>query len=253
MKTKLIRMVTSDNLRFDGLLYEPENKTNKVVIHVHGTSSDFYRTEYFETMSEKYTNAGYAFLTFNNRGSGREYHFKTVKDGKIGPSVEIGSRNEIFEDCEIDIQAAIDFVKTKGLHEIVLQGHSYGCNKVIWYTLENDFCGKIILLAPCDIYNQALKKSAIERKARDVNNVDMFRYRDNVVSPKLAKITNDLLVEIGTVDKYIRCDDVHGCIDYLQRAFSNSKVTGHLIENANHNFNGCEEKLVENLIEWLAR
>jgi len=241
-------MVTSDNLRLDGLLYEPEIKTNKVIIHVHGTSSDFYRTEYIETMSEEFTKAGYAFLTFNNRGSGLEYSFKRVVDRKIGKSIPIGSRNEIFEDCEIDIQTAIDFGKNMGFTEIILQGHSYGCNKVIWYALEKDFKGEIILLAPVDVKRA---DSKTKRKARNDENMDMFRYRDKVVSPRFANISGNILIEIGTDDKYIPHNNVQECIDYLAKAFSNAKVTGHIIENANHNYHGYENELVRNIVGWL--
>ena len=246
-------MVTSDNLRLDGLLYEPDTKTNKVIVHVHGTSSDFYRTEYFEAMSAEYTNQGYAFLTFNNRGSGLEYCFKTITNGKIGKSIPIGSRNEIFEDCAIDIQTAIDFAKNKGFNEIVLQGHSYGCNKVIWYALEKNFNSKIVLLAPCDICNIEKKENNKTRNAHDSNNFDMFHYRDQVIPQRFKNITGEILVEIGTSDDSIRHDNVQECIDYLQKAFSNTNVQGHIIKNANHNYHGYEKELVKNILGWLSK
>jgi len=252
MKTQIIRMVTSDTLRLDGLFYEPIVKSNKCIIHVHGTSSDFYRTEYFEEMSSQFTENGFAFLTFNNRGSGLEYSFKTIVDGKIGKSIPIGSRNETFEDCVIDIQTAVEFAKSKGYTEIILQGHSYGCNKVIWYALEKDFAGKIILLAPCDIAD-IKRKSAQGRvawKSRNSENVNMFRYRDKTFMTRLSNLKNQIIIQIGTNDAFID-QPIQECIDYLNTAFQNAKLTCHIINDANHNYHGHEKELVSNLTTWI--
>ena len=234
MKANIIRMETPDNLRLDGILYQPEYKTNKVIIHVHGTSSDFYRTRYFETLSAEYTKNGYAFLTFNNRGSGNGYSFIQEKNGKRIGGVVIGSQNEIFEDCVIDIQTAIDFARKQGFNEIVLQGHSYGCNKVTYYALEKKCDGKIILLAPCDVADisrPTSKDKVRDWKANNPENLNMFRYKDKTFMSALSKIKNNILVEIGTADEYISQENKQECIDYLVTAFKNAKVTGHLIKD----------------------
>ena len=38
-----------------------------------------------------------------------------------------------FTDCLLDIEGAINYAKEKGYKDIILEGHSYGCNKVIYY------------------------------------------------------------------------------------------------------------------------
>lgn len=247
MKTNLIRFTTSDGLRLDGILYAPNKKTNKCVIHVHGTSSDFYRTKYVDTFAPKFTKSGWALLTFNNRGSGSNYKFyKENEKGEITERVKIGSTDEIFEDCEIDIQAAIDFAKTKGFDELVLQGHSYGCNKVIWYAINNKTVGKIILLAPCDVMSVPNN-----RKAKNPANIDMFRYRDKVAPASLTKIKHDILIEIGACDEYIIQKDKKECIDYLTKTFKSSKVTGHIAADTNHNYDGKYAETANNIVTWL--
>ena len=47
----------------------------------------------------------------------------------------------------------INWVKNKWYNEILLEWHSYGCNKVLYYYnyTKDDCIKKIVLLAPCDI------------------------------------------------------------------------------------------------------
>jgi len=235
MNTTLVRFITKDNLRLDGLLWYPTKPTTRVIIHVHGTAGNFYENLFLDTMHTEFTAKGWAFLAFNNRGANDE-----------------GAQTEIFEDCETDIVAAIEFCKKQGFTEIVLQGHSYGCNKVTWYALQTGFAGKIVLLAPCDMV--AIKREAGETnhcwKARDDKNLDMFRYGNKTIMPELAKIKNDILVEMGTNDPHI-AQDKRDCIKLITKSFPNARVTGHIIADADHSYRGFEEDLVRNITTWL--
>ena len=40
---------------------------------------------------------------------------------------------EMFDNCVEDLQAYVDFAKEQGYKKIILGGHSYGCNKVVYY------------------------------------------------------------------------------------------------------------------------
>lgn len=53
----------------------------------------------------------------------------------------------------------MNWVKAKGYNEIILEGHSYGCNKVLYYYKhkKDDKIKKIVLLAPCDIPSEGKK------------------------------------------------------------------------------------------------
>ena len=57
---------------------------------------------------------------------------------------------EIFEDCIYDIDLAIETAKEKGYKRIILLGHSYGCNKVIYYYYKKqpNILGVILASAP---------------------------------------------------------------------------------------------------------
>ena len=68
MKQQLVRIKSIDGIEMAGNLYEPEEKTNKIVIHVHGLNGNFYENNFIDNISKSYTDKGYAFLPFNNRG-----------------------------------------------------------------------------------------------------------------------------------------------------------------------------------------
>ena len=56
-----------DKVELFGLLHKPENKTDEVVISVHGMQSNcFKRRE--DILSKEINKAGIAYFAFNNRG-----------------------------------------------------------------------------------------------------------------------------------------------------------------------------------------
>lgn len=57
-----------------------------------------------------------------------------MKDGSFK---RCGCMYELFEDCIYDIDLAIQTAKDKGYKRIILLGHNYGCNKVIYYFYKN--------------------------------------------------------------------------------------------------------------------
>lgn len=189
-------------------------------------------------------------MAFNNRGAGIDFDVRREINGRYDKAIVIGANNEIFEDCLIDIGAAIDFAKSKGYSEIVLMGHSYGCNKIVYYALEKGFTGDLILLAPCDI--QDITNCAGDTwKAKRVGNFDLFKYRNGELVPALSKIKSSVLVQIGSDDKHIYQNNTQDCINYLMRAFKNAKVSGQIIKGASHCYNGFEAELGKNVANWL--
>ena len=64
MNQKLIKMKTSDNIELQGLLYTPTNKTNKVVVFIHGLGDDFYKKSFLDYLARSFTENGYAFFPF---------------------------------------------------------------------------------------------------------------------------------------------------------------------------------------------
>ena len=154
MKQELVRINSIDNIEQPGILYTPDDNTTKIVIHVHGLNGNFYENRFLDTLAKTYTYNNYAFLTFNNRG--RDFITELLKGNDF---TIIGGSLERFKDCILDIEGVINWVKNKGYQEIVLEGHSYGCNKVLYYynKKRDNTIKKIVLLAPCDIPAEAKK------------------------------------------------------------------------------------------------
>lgn len=148
MKQELVRINSIDGIQLPGILYTPESNSKRIVIHIHGLNGNFYENNFLDEISKSYTNRGYAFLTFNNRGRGFISEFWRGTE-----CVVIGSSLEKFKECILDIEGVLNYAKENGYEEIVLEGHSYGCNKVLYYynQKKDKNVKKIVLLAPCDI------------------------------------------------------------------------------------------------------
>jgi len=151
LKGELVRFTTSDNLELQGILYEPQNKTDKAVIHIHGWTGNFYENVFIEYIAQACLSKGYAFLSFNTRGAGFVQEFLRKSENTV-EYIKIGGSLEKFEDCLIDIKAAISFLKIEGFSEFILEGHSTGCQKALYYSHKSNDRGikGLIFLEPAD-------------------------------------------------------------------------------------------------------
>lgn len=141
---RLVQFETEDGLRLNGCLAETGSDTT--IVHVHGKGGNFYENKFVKIMFEAYSSEGFNFLSFNNRG--HSSYVEAYKDGEI---VYIGAAVETFEDCLLDLRAAEQFARTLG-SRVVFQGHSFGCEKIMYYSLHVNPNLELILLSPCDGY-----------------------------------------------------------------------------------------------------
>ena len=162
LKGELVRITTKDELELPGLLYEPGKRTTYALIHVHGWNGNFYENKFIDFIARESVANGHAFLTFNNRGTG--FIVDLIRRKRKVEYVKIGGSVEKFEDCIIDIKAAVDFLNKRGYKKIILQGHSTGCQKIAFYQYRtNDQRVKgLIELAPVD--DVALVKRLLGKK-----------------------------------------------------------------------------------------
>lgn len=278
MNQELVRINSIDGIEQVGILYTPNDITDKIVIHVHGLNGNFYENKFLDILSKVYTDKKYAFLTFNNRG--KDYISEFTRGDE---SVIIGGSLERFKDCLLDIQGVINWVREKGYKEIILEGHSYGCNKVLYYynNTEDKSIKKIVLLAPCDITLEAKKflseeeyKKAKEESTRLVNENkekelidfsimangkisagtyyydflpggenDFIRYSDgkNGESSILNSIDIPVLIVFGNVDECVLTQPIDIVESYLNNNISNCNIQ--IIDGANHSYTGKYEEL----------
>lgn len=278
MKQELVRINSMDEIEQPGILYIPDKTTDKIVIHVHGLNGNFYENRFLDTLAKSYTDKGYAFLTFNNRG--KDFIAELLKGNDY---TIIGGSLERFKDCILDIDGVVNWVKEKGYKEIILEGHSYGCNKVLYYYnhRKDDSIKKIVLLAPCDIpsegkkflseeeYNKAKEESTRlvqENKENELIDFsvmangkiaagtyyndflpngenDFIRYVDGIngKSQVLNNIYVPTLVIFGDADECVLTQPIDVVKEYLKNNLSNCNIQ--IIDGADHAYTGRYEEL----------
>lgn len=140
----IVVVTTSDGISLHALHVNTPSDNKKIIIAIHGTASNFYEEPFIDVMTDVLPNSDWAVLSTNNRG-----HDVLTGWSKRPP----GASSEQFEKCLLDIDAWIAYAKKLGYKDIVLQGHSLGAEKVIYYVNEGKYAKDItaiILLGPAD-------------------------------------------------------------------------------------------------------
>ena len=249
MKQELVRINSIDMIEQPGILYSPNNDTSKIVIHVHGLNGNFYENRFIDTLAKSYTDNNYAFLTFNNRG--RDVITELLKGDGF---TVIGGSLERFKDCILDIDGVVNWVIEKGYNEIILEGHSYGCNKVLYYYnyRKSDYFKKIVLLAPCDIPSEGkkfLNKEEYEKAKNDSTRLvqegkeNDLRYVDgeNGRSELLNSIEIPVLVIFGDMDECVLTQPIEVVKKYLTNNLRDCNIQ--IINGADHLYAGKYDEL----------
>ena len=278
MREELIRINSIDGIEQPGILYMPDNDTDKIVIHVHGLCGNFYENRFLDTLAKTYIDKDYAFLTFSNRGRGFINELLKGND-----CIVMWGCLERFKDCILDIDGVLNRVRDKGYKNIILEGHSYGCNKVIYYfnRKKDKDISKIILLSPCDIpsewkkfLNEEEYETAKSKSTRLVNEGkgkelidfsvmangkiaaetyyydflsggenDFIRYVDSMdgKSKELNDINIPTLVIFGDNDECVLTSPIEIVKWYLENNIVDCNIQ--IISGADHLFNGKYEEL----------
>lgn len=158
MKLQKVFFETEDGVELCGLLHEPEENQDEIVIAVHGMQSNCLKRR-DDIIASTLTNEGISYFCFNNRGHDLVNSLNKNNDDKKSKII-CGTSLENIEDSYYDLKAAIEAMIAKGYTKINLQGHSLGCTKIV-YTYnrmlkENDIelikkIKSVILLSMVDI------------------------------------------------------------------------------------------------------
>lgn len=147
----------TDGLELSGLLYLPKQKTEKIIISVHGMASNCMKKR-DSIIAQEVEKENIAYFCFNNRGHDLISYSRKPIHGKQ-KTILIGTSYENVLEAYEDIKGAIQTVLKLGFTQIYLQGHSLGCTKIV-YTyqrfLEQDkdlipYIKAILLLSLIDI------------------------------------------------------------------------------------------------------
>ena len=126
-----------------------ENFRDICVIITNGNCGNVFENKFLRDVGENLEKNNISFIYAHNSGAFHRIDTLT-KNGQ-----PIGNTYELFENCVEDLQAYIDFVNDCGYKHIILGGHSYGANKVIYYLSknQNEKIDKYILISPTDTLN----------------------------------------------------------------------------------------------------
>ncbi len=130
LQGELVKTITSDGLELSG--FWMDQKSDVAVFHTHGTAGDFYTHSFIEIEGEALAEKNISFLSANNRGHDVFADIRTYDNDHVSWKT-IGGAYEVFEESFLDIDAWITFLEARGVKEIILQGHSLGANKTVYY------------------------------------------------------------------------------------------------------------------------
>lgn len=167
-EAKLVKFPSSNGRVLNGLLYSKSQNPNKIVIHIHGSFGNFYHNDFIHFFAEKLNKRNVAVLTFNltNHDGLSEGFFVDGRFEYVGGSVSN------FDEALSDIEGAICFVKSLYQNiEVILQGHSLGCDRIIHYLIKEKKVLRFSLFSPCDsyeLYNRWIGNKVVDV---EINNV----------------------------------------------------------------------------------
>ncbi|PKM91773.1 hypothetical protein CVU82_01025 [Candidatus Falkowbacteria bacterium HGW-Falkowbacteria-1] len=150
MRNPFVHVVTTDKLDLYGVLINAPKK-DTIIINIHGTADNFYDNDFIWQIAETVRPLNVSVLSVNNRGS---YNLEFYDYG-LDARRNSGASVEIFEKCILDIDAWIKFALALGYKKIILEGHSLGTEKVVYYMNKGRYKDKVkavILLGFSDSY-----------------------------------------------------------------------------------------------------
>ncbi len=127
---KKIDFIATDGINLSGILYEGKEKTNKVILAVHGMTSNCFKKR-DDIIAKKANENNIDYFCFNNRGSEIVKYISRDINEKTEKMLGGEAYEDVLEGYE-DIVGAILKLKELGYTEIYLQGHSLGCTKIVY-------------------------------------------------------------------------------------------------------------------------
>jgi pimeloyl-ACP methyl ester carboxylesterase len=286
VRGELVRVWTEDELQLQGLYCAPHQERGlPAVFHVHGASSNFYRSQFLDPLAEELSGRGVAFLTANTRGHDI---INSVYSKDPTASRRLGTALEMFEESPLDIAAWLGFLQGQGYREVVLLGHSFGAHKAAFYCSEtsDERVRGLIFLSPADqgLWVQAMGPEAertsswatekvssgqgealLERgpapypmSARTIRSLfvtakpDIFRFgRPDDTWEVVSRLGCPILAVLGTVAEFISTTPQVALTNLKAKAVSSPRCDTVVLEGAPHNYRGHEEELTRVMVGWL--
>jgi len=271
--TQLCSFKTADNERLHGLLFTPPDTTSDLVlIFVHGVAMNFYLPP-LVTFGQELAERDYHCFVINTRG--HDWIARAGNLTKFG-----GAAYENLEDCLLDLDGALHFLKQHRYRRFIFVGHSLGAIKSIIHQgtrQRPDVAGIVSCSAPKQFYS--------ERIARQPGFREIIGHAESMVAEdkgeELLSIAVGATPGIFTarthLNKYGK-DDRNDCRPYAKRigcpllaivgsaepkffheyaqdiaAAVGANGTYKVVDGANHFYNKHTPEIVQLIYEWLAQ
>jgi pimeloyl-ACP methyl ester carboxylesterase len=293
MRGEFCRVLTEDGLELQGMFVTPDSGiSDTTVIHTHGLDGNFYENRFVDYVAGACADAGFNFVTSNNRGHDYISDFICEDPGSGETSYrQIGGIYEVFEESIFDIAAWVEFARSRGTARFIIQGHSHGALKAVYYLSKSDVPGVagLVLLSPSDDFGKqrsslgeafddalALSESLIEDgRGHELMPADIFHYpisaqsyfdiyrpgsplalfnvskTDRSEFQELASIEVPVLMIVGSADEAF-LGDPDDFIKSARHLLKNAEsFEGAVLRGAPHNYLGSDADVAEKIGAWL--
>lgn len=279
---ELMSVVNAAGLVLDGIAFCPPSP-RLVVVHIHGSLGNFYQQTFLRVFANRLVRDDVALLCFN----------LTAHDGIAegytaeGDMQYIGGSLVRFASCLDDLDALVSLARSISPH-VILQGHSLGCDRVLFYTKHRSAPLPLILLSPCNSYRlqelwlgeekllaQIRRLSDIPEGAGDVELVaaaeygvtgpDGWTYSIPINREALLSILTGPPFDILRVDPavqvlsrapafvYMGADDaIRGAtLEEMDSHVRRLIPTAEVLKLAgDHSLSGCDHEVVDHIVAW---
>ncbi len=173
---------TEDGLKLPMVHFNIKEK-DICVIFIHGMCQTIIDNYFTTVWGNILVENNIGFLYEHNRGHSIENDI-VMKDGSFK---RCGCMYEIFEDSIYDIDLAINKAQELGYKRFILMGHSYGCNKLIYYYYKKkpNVLGLILASAPdmvgLQLYRQNDYKELIQEAKENIDNRESTKILSNLI------------------------------------------------------------------------
>ena len=287
--TEIIKFIAVDGTKLDGVLTKGNKQSNKVLIQIHGMTSNCFKIRE-EIIAKKVAELNIDVLNFNNRGSevikyckkitgektlqGTAY--EDVEDGyydvlgAIIYAVEKGY-NEIYLEghslgstkiiytynkmCE-ENNEYLPYVKAVMLLSLVdipdmLKAYTPQGRIELAEQMETE--NRLKELMPEDSSIHLLSVKTYLRYIKYYENINFAKFHDpNYKYEILNKIQVPLFMRWGNNKEFIK-QEVTSIIDTIKNSLINNKLDIGYIDGANHSYDGYEEKLAQDIYDFLQK
>lgn len=272
---ELVYVDREDGLLLEGALVLPAEVRpgSPAIIWVHGNTTRFYDDAYL-FVGREIARRGCPFLTVNTHG----HDVVSVIFGPNGESTPGGASWERFSEVPLDLAAWIGYAVKRGFEKVVLAGHSFGANKVVYYAAEHPDPHMVGVIAASpdikwsappdrvrvaealeaegklDSYMPHLEQDPVWYQTSVRTFLERARLAQNVFGsdtqiPFISKVRAPMLAFFGTEETWLggRTD-----LEQLrQRATQASRFGTGIIEGANHAYWGKHVEAAEFVVDWV--